>query len=69
MHHDFHGEVIYSAEVDVHSPQMTVGDTLYFAAQARAPRLAPGGISRNVYATMMRDLMMAIFGIRYFLIP
>ncbi|KAJ7621201.1 ATP binding cassette transporter [Roridomyces roridus] len=65
MHHDFRGEVIYNAEVDVHFPQMTVGDTLYFAAQARAPRLAPGGISRHLYATMMRDVIMAIFGISH----
>jgi len=32
----FRGEAIYSAEVDVHFPQLTVGDTLAFAAEARA---------------------------------
>jgi ATP-binding cassette subfamily G (WHITE) protein 2 (PDR) len=35
MHHDFRGECIYQAEVDVHFPQMTVGQTLGFAARAR----------------------------------
>lgn len=35
MHNDFRGECIYQAEVDVHFPQMTVGQTLGFAARAR----------------------------------
>lgn len=35
MHNDFRGEAIYQAEVDVHFPQLTVGQTLDFAARAR----------------------------------
>jgi ABC-type multidrug transport system ATPase subunit len=35
MHNDFRGECIYQAEVDVHFPQLTVGQTLEFAARAR----------------------------------
>jgi ABC-type multidrug transport system ATPase subunit len=35
MHSDFRGECIYQAEVDVHFPQLTVGQTLEFAARAR----------------------------------
>lgn len=35
MHLDFRGECIYQAEIDVHFPQMTVGQTLGFAARAR----------------------------------
>ena len=35
MHKDFRGECIYQAEVDVHFPQLTVGQTLAFAARAR----------------------------------
>lgn len=35
MHKDFRGESIYQAEVDVHFPQLTVGQTLDFAARAR----------------------------------
>lgn len=35
MHGDFRGECIYQAEVDVHFPQLTVGQTLEFAARAR----------------------------------
>ena len=35
MHKDFRGECIYQAEVDVHFPQLTVGQTLDLAARAR----------------------------------
>ena len=65
MHKDFRGEAIYTAEQDVHFPQMTVGDTLYFAARARAPRHIPGHISKQDYATHLRDVIMATFGIRH----
>jgi len=65
MHHEFRGEAIYTAEVDVHFPSMTVGDTLNFAAQARAPRTIPGGLSRKLYATYARDVIMAVFGISH----
>lgn len=65
MHSQFRGEAIYTAEVDVHFPQMSVGETLYFAANARAPRNAPGGVSRQVYADHMAKMMMAVFGISH----
>jgi len=35
MHKDFRGECIYQAEVDAHFPQLTVAQTLDFAARAR----------------------------------
>ncbi|CAI7608425.1 unnamed protein product [Penicillium glandicola] len=38
MRNQFRGEAIYTAETDVHFPQLSVGDTLKFAALARAPR-------------------------------
>ncbi|KAL2857306.1 putative multidrug resistance ABC transporter [Aspergillus pseudoustus] len=63
--HDFRGEAIYTAEVDVHFPKLTVGDTLFFAARARAPRHLPGGATVNEYATHMRDVIMAMFGISH----
>lgn len=65
MHKSFRGEAIYTAEQDVHFPQMTVGETLYFAALARAPRYIPGGVSREEYATHMRDMIMTVFGIQH----
>ncbi|EMC97505.1 hypothetical protein BAUCODRAFT_454374 [Baudoinia panamericana UAMH 10762] len=65
MHKYFRGEAIYTAEVDVHFPMLSVGDTLTFAAQARAPRHAPGGVSRKVWAQHLRDVVMATFGISH----
>ncbi|OCK80389.1 putative multidrug resistance ABC transporter [Lepidopterella palustris CBS 459.81] len=65
MANDFRGEAIYTAEVDVHFPMLTVGDTLTFAARARAPRHVPGGVNKYEYAQHMRDVIMAIFGISH----
>ncbi|CAL3967330.1 unnamed protein product [Diplocarpon coronariae] len=61
MHHDFRGECIYQAEVDVHFPQLTVGQTLDFAAKARAPSNRIPGVTRERYAEHMRDVVMAVF--------
>ncbi|KAJ7758952.1 ABC-2 type transporter-domain-containing protein [Mycena maculata] len=63
MHNDFRGEVIYNAETDVHFPNLTVGQTLLFAAKARVPRTRFGGVPREAYAAHLRDLVMAIFGL------
>jgi len=65
MHKHFRGETIYTAEQDVHFPSMTVGDTLLFAARARAPRVLPEGISQKMYAAHLRDVIMATYGIRH----
>jgi ATP-binding cassette, subfamily G (WHITE), member 2, PDR len=65
MHSYFRGEAIYTAEVDVHFPMLSVGDTLTFAAQARAPRTIPGGVSKKEFAQHMRDVVMATFGISH----
>ncbi|KAI1451361.1 ABC-2 type transporter-domain-containing protein [Annulohypoxylon moriforme] len=65
MHSHHRGEAIYTAEVDVHFPMLTVGDTLTFAAQARAPRHLPPGVDKTTYATHLRDVTMAMFGISH----
>ncbi|PVH68360.1 putative multidrug resistance ABC transporter [Cadophora sp. DSE1049] len=65
MKFQFRGEAIYTAEIDVHFPMMTVGDTLSFAARARAPRHIPGGVDKLTYTTHMRDIVMAVFGISH----
>lgn len=65
MHSHHRGEAIYTAEVDVHFPQLTVGDTLTFAARARQPRKLPEGISRGLFANHLRDVVMAMFGIAH----
>jgi hypothetical protein len=50
----FKGEAIYSTETDVHLRQLSAGDTLTFAAFARAPskRISWGqpGAVRRAYA-------------------
>ncbi|KAH7165897.1 ABC-2 type transporter-domain-containing protein [Dactylonectria macrodidyma] len=63
MHSHFRGEIIYQAETDIHFPQLTVGDTLLFAALARTPQNRLDGVSRRAYAKHLRDIVMAIFGI------
>lgn len=65
MHSHHRGEAIYTAEVDVHFPMLTVGDTLTFAAQARAPRHLPAGVDHTTYAQHLRDVTMAMFGISH----
>ncbi|KAH8692011.1 putative ABC multidrug transporter [Talaromyces proteolyticus] len=65
MHSRFRGEVIYQAEQEIHFPQMTAGDTLMFAAQARAPANRLPGVSRQEYATHMRDVVMAVLGLSH----
>ncbi|KAF1977467.1 ABC drug exporter AbcA [Bimuria novae-zelandiae CBS 107.79] len=65
MAKDFRGEAIYTAEVDVHFPMLTVGETLYFAARARAPRHVPGGATVHQFAEHMRDVLMAMYGISH----
>lgn len=65
MHTHHRGEAIYTAEVDVHFPQLSVGDTLTFAARARQPRQLPHGLSRNEFADHLRDVVMAMFGISH----
>ena len=63
MHKFYRGEVIYQAETDVHFPQLTVGDTLLFSALARTPKNRLPGVSRELYAKTLRDVVMAMFGI------
>lgn len=65
MHKDFRGEVVYNAENDVHFPNLTVGQTLQFAARARTPRARLPGVTREQWADHMRDVVMAVFGLSH----
>ena len=65
MHSQFRGEAIYTAEVDIHFPQLTVGQTLAFAAEARSPRYPLGGLTKRQFAQHARDVIMAVFGISH----
>jgi ATP-binding cassette subfamily G (WHITE) protein 2 (PDR) len=49
MHTAHRGDAIYTAEVDVHFPQLTVGETLSFASRARCQKLLPQGMNRDEY--------------------
>ncbi|OHE91114.1 ABC-2 type transporter [Colletotrichum orchidophilum] len=61
----FKGDAIYTAEEDVHFPTLSVADTLFFAAQARAPKTRPGGLTTDEYARWVRDVTMAMLGIQH----
>lgn len=65
MQQRFRGEAIFNAETDVHFPQLSVGDTLTFAAKARAPRTRFPGLSRKEYACHVRDVIMTMLGLRH----
>ncbi|KAK5654333.1 hypothetical protein OQA88_7511 [Cercophora sp. LCS_1] len=65
MHTHHRGEAIYTAEVDTHFPQLSVGDTLTFAAHARAPARMPEGVTKSLFANHLRDVVMAMFGISH----
>ena len=65
MHSHHRGEAIYTAEVDVHFPNLSVGDTLTFAALARAPSKLPRGVTKPQFANHLRDVVMAMFGISH----
>ncbi|KAL1957338.1 hypothetical protein VTO42DRAFT_6127 [Malbranchea cinnamomea] len=65
MRKAFRGEAIYTAETDIHFPQLSVGDTLKFAALARAPRNRLEGVTRDQYAEHMRDVVMTMLGLSH----
>lgn len=47
MHRDFKGESIYLAELDVHFPELTLGQTLSFAASTRETGKTSDGASKE----------------------
>ncbi|KAJ9266327.1 hypothetical protein DTO212C5_6414 [Paecilomyces variotii] len=65
MKNEFKGEILYNQEVEKHFPHLTVGETLWFAAAARAPRVRREGQTRNEYIQEVRDVVMAVFGLSH----
>ncbi|EGW31387.1 drug resistance protein 2 [Spathaspora passalidarum NRRL Y-27907] len=61
----FRGDVIYSAESDVHFPHLLVGDTLEFAAKLRTPTNRGLGVDRETYAKHMARVYMAMYGLSH----
>lgn len=60
----YRGDVIYSAETDIHFPHLLVGDTLEFAARLRSPQNR-GNIDREAYAKHMAAVYMATYGLSH----
>jgi ATP-binding cassette subfamily G (WHITE) protein 2 (PDR) len=53
LHSSHRGDAIYTAEVDVHFPSLSVGETLTFASRARSQRVLPRGITRSQYVPQL----------------
>lgn len=61
----FRGDVVYCAETESHFPQLTVGQTLEFAAKMRTPQNRPKGVTREQYATHITKVIMATYGLSH----
>lgn len=59
------GDVIYCAENESHFPQLTVGQTLEFAAKLKTPQNRPQNISRDEYIDHMTKVIMATYGLSH----
>ena len=65
MHRDFRGECLYEAELDTHFPELTVRQTLAFAAKARVSRILLPGITRIRWVDYMTKAVLAIFNLSH----
>ncbi|GME74090.1 unnamed protein product [Ambrosiozyma monospora] len=65
IHDHYRGEVVYCAETEAHIPQLTVGQTLEFAALLRTPQNRPIEVSREEYARHMTKVYMATYGLSH----
>lgn len=61
----FPGRAVYNEESDEHLPHLTVGQTLRFAASAATSRTRIKGVTREVQAHHMSEVMMRIFGLSH----
>lgn len=64
IENNYRGDVVYSAENDIHFPQLTVGDTLEFAARLRTPQNR-GNVDRETYARHMASVYIATYGLSH----
>ncbi|ABN66626.2 ABC transporter [Scheffersomyces stipitis CBS 6054] len=59
----YRGDVVYCSETEKHFPHLTVWDTLYLAAKLRTPQNRPLGVSRELYANHMTEVVLATYGL------
>lgn len=64
MHTEFRGDCVYTAELDVHFPELTVQQTLDFAVQTRLPRTPLPGLTRSQQAIWFREALLTMLGLR-----
>ncbi|KGO61449.1 CDR ABC transporter [Penicillium expansum] len=62
---EFKGELVYNQEVDRHFPNLTVGQTLEFAAATRTPARRFQDMSRKEFSKYMAQIIMAVFGLSH----
>ena len=65
MMRHYRGEISYNQEIDEHFPHLTAGETLTFAASARAPQKRPDNITRDEYIETVVKVTMAVFGLSH----
>jgi ATP-binding cassette subfamily G (WHITE) protein 2 (PDR) len=65
MMKEFKGEAVYNQEIDSHFPQLTVGQTLEFAAATRTPSHRIQGMSREEFYTFVARVVMAVVGLSH----
>ncbi|OCK79908.1 hypothetical protein K432DRAFT_426134 [Lepidopterella palustris CBS 459.81] len=63
--HQFRGCIVYNSEVESHFPELTVAQTLEFAASTKTPHQRIYDVSRKAYARKMRDILGTAFGLRH----
>ncbi|KAI3275866.1 hypothetical protein CBS147309_3602 [Penicillium roqueforti] len=61
----YRGDLVYNQEADHHFPNLTVGQTLEFAAHARAPHNQVGNSSRDQYVKSVVKVVMDTFGLSH----
>lgn len=64
MRKELRGECVYTAELDVHFPELTVEQTLDFAVQARLTRTALPGMSHSQEAIFYREALLAMLDLQ-----
>ncbi|CAN9268425.1 unnamed protein product [Alternaria sp. RS040] len=65
MRERFAGMLTFNDAIDHHFPYLTVSQTLEFAASTKTPRMRMDGVSRKQYIEGVKNVLMAIFGLRH----